>query len=65
MQAEMREGADTADATRSGEGYLRMLTVIAGLLTVWVLFFVAFLSSYSDWGSRSATRSSGARHSRR
>jgi len=46
----MREGADTADATRSGRGYLRMLAVIAWLLTVWLLLFVAFLSSYySVW----------------
>jgi len=27
-----------------------MLAVIGGLLTVWLLSFVAFLSAYSDWG---------------
>jgi hypothetical protein len=42
----MRQGADTANATRSGGGYLRMLAVVAGLLTVWLLLLLAFFSSY-------------------
>lgn len=49
----MRNGADTADATRSVRGYLRMLKVIAGLLAVWLLVFFGFLSAYSDWGELS------------
>ena len=37
--AEMRNGAHTADATRSVPGYLRMLKVIAALLAVWLVVF--------------------------
>ena len=42
----MDKGAHTAEVRRPGRGYLRMLAVMAGLLTVWLLLFVAFLSSY-------------------
>jgi hypothetical protein len=51
--AEMRNGAHTADATRSVPGYLRMLKVIAALLAVWLVVFFGFLSAYSDWGELS------------
>jgi hypothetical protein len=35
-----------ADVRRSGWRYLRRLAAIAGLLTVWLLLFLAFFSSY-------------------
>jgi hypothetical protein len=48
IEPQRNVGADAAER-RSVRGYLRRLAVIGGLLTVWLLSFVAFLSAYSDW----------------